>query len=430
MLLAVSTKQTTLYDQIRYSGNPGSFAWVLPIHGTVEVGLSSDVLFASVDTLTTTTIQSPPRNCPPPPVCKSAKRSNGAADAGASPSYSAADAGLPPVSVTKQENVGPYATVQLHPNSTDDPTAITKWLTDNGYVIGDDAKTIIGQYTKEGFDFLAMKLLPKEGVQAMRPVRVTFPGASLALPLRMAAIGTGASVGISIWVVADGRYEPQNFPGYRIKDEDLVWDFAVESSNYTTLRAQSEANLGGKGWEMESSITLNQQRISNVIESGGVSYGGYGGAPPANADDDYLPVEPDGPTPGKTAEDVRNEDNATLFAGMTGPNVRVTRMRSDIAHAAMSADLVLQASPDQSELSNVRVVTKSVNLVCPSYPTCEQQGLLPANAPDPSSSDDMGTGGCEAVPQPVGSGDLTLAAAFGISAVFRRWVRNRRNRRK
>ena len=57
-----------------------------------------------------------------------------------------------------------------------------------------------------------MKLLPNMGVQAMRPVRVTSAGASLSLPLRMAAVGTGAIVGITIWVVSDGRYEPQNYP--------------------------------------------------------------------------------------------------------------------------------------------------------------------------------------------------------------------------
>src|ERR1700728_221458 len=59
MLLAVSPTQTTLYDQIEYAGNPTSFAWVLPIHGTVTVGLSADVLFDSVDVLTATQIQAP-----------------------------------------------------------------------------------------------------------------------------------------------------------------------------------------------------------------------------------------------------------------------------------------------------------------------------------------------------------------------------------
>ena len=59
MLLSVSQTQTTLYDQIRYSGSPTSFAWVLPIHGTVQVGLSADILFDSIDSLTATQIQAP-----------------------------------------------------------------------------------------------------------------------------------------------------------------------------------------------------------------------------------------------------------------------------------------------------------------------------------------------------------------------------------
>jgi hypothetical protein len=45
-------------------------------------------------------------------------------------------------------------------------------------------------------------------------------------------------------------------------------------------------------------------------------------------------------------------------------------MRGDIAHAAMTKDLVLQASADQAELSNVKTVTSSVNLHCPQYQPC------------------------------------------------------------
>ncbi|HEY2517898.1 MAG TPA: DUF2330 domain-containing protein, partial [Polyangiaceae bacterium] len=210
MLLAVSTTQTTLYDQIRYSGSPTSFAWVLPIHGTVDVGLSADVLFDSVDVLTQTTIIPPESTCAPPPQCNYPGTASGggfAADAGAGPA--------PPVTVIKQGNVGPYATVQL---ASTDPNALNAWLAQNGYDIPADVTPIVDEYVKEGFNFLAMKLLPDQGVQAMRPVRVTSQGASLSLPLRMAAVGTGATVGISIWVVADGRYEPQNFPYYHIDD--------------------------------------------------------------------------------------------------------------------------------------------------------------------------------------------------------------------
>ncbi len=381
MLLAASTAQSTLYDQIQYAGNPTSFAWVLPIHGTVDVGLSADVLFDSIDVLTATQIVPPEPNCPPPPNCGA---QFGAASAAIGDGGAADIPGI--VTVTKSENVGPYATVQLH---STDSSALDSWLAQNGFAVPADVVPVINEYVTEGFDFLAMKLLPNQGVQAMRPVRVTTQGGSLSLPLRMAAVGTGTTVGITIWVVSDGRYEPQNFPFFHIDDSALVWDFSTSLSNYTTLRAQDEAALGGKGWEIESSLTLNQQLITSVILSGGQYYGsgGFGGqAAPADATQDYLAVgnqDAGADAAGyQSAEDVRTADIAALFAGIPGSNVRVTRMRSDISHAAMTQDFVLQASSDQSELSNVRNVTQSVNLVCPVYGSCP---------PDDSGGSSSGT---------------------------------------
>jgi uncharacterized membrane protein YgcG len=223
-----------------------------------------------------------------------------------------------------------------------------------------------------------MKLLPNQGVQAMRPVRVTTSGASLSLPLRMASIGTGAITGITIWVVADGRYEPQNFPFFHIDDSQLVWDWSANLSNYTTLRVQQESKLKNAGWEIESSIALNQQLITNVITSGGQYYGnGLSTLPPSDATQDYLPVgSADAGTDAgyESAEQVRADDVAALFAGLSGSTVRVTRIRSDIAQTAMTSDFVLQASSDQSELSNVRNVTQSVNLTCPVYSGCNVVG--------------------------------------------------------
>jgi hypothetical protein len=421
MLLSVSTTQTTLYDQIKYAGSPTSFAWVLPIHGTVNVGLSADVLFDSVSELTDTQIQAPNVQCPGPPSgCGGQNGGFGAA----TPSAGGASDGT--VTVTKAQNVGPYATVQLHAT---DSSALNNWLAQNGFSIPTDVTPVIDEYVNEGFDFLAMKLLPNQGVQSMRPVRVTMPGASLSLPLRMAAVGTGATVGITIWVVSDGRYEPQNFPFFHIEDSELVWDFKVQSSNYTTLRQQKEAALGGKGWEIESSIALNEQTITNVILSGGIYYpyggGGPGGvaASPSDPSVDYLPVgDPDGGVT-ETAEQVRTDDVAALFAGMTGPNVRITRMRSDISHAAMTTDFLLQASTDQAELSNIRNVTNSINLQCPIYDNCAVVGY---GTPEQSSSS-KSAHSCVAAPQPSKEPMTMLAALagmFGLVAV--RVVRARR----
>ena len=425
MLLSVSPTQTTLYDQIRYVGNPASFAWVLPIHGTVDVGLSADVLFDSIDALTATQIVSPPRNCPSPP---SDCRSFGGAPASAGAS---ADGGTATgVTVTKQENVGPYATVQLR---TTDPQALNGWLAQNGFSIPADVTPILDEYVKEGFDFLAMKLLPSQGVKSMRPVRITAPGASLSLPLRMAAIGTGATVGITIWVVSGGRYEPQNFPFFHIEDTALVWDWKTSSSNYTTLRAQNAASLKGKGWEMESSLDLNENLIASVINNGGRYYGrnGYSGGPPADPSADYLPVgSPDGGAEGgvtQTPKEVRDADIKALFAGLSGPNVRVTRMRSDISHAAMNTDFVLRASSDQAEISNVRTVTESVNLTCPIYNGCSVVGSgTPAEAAASVAPKGAGSFACATSSQP-SRAPVGLAALAGmIGLVVLRVVRTRR----
>ncbi len=426
MLLAVSTQKSTLYDQIRYSGNPSSFAWVLPIHGTVDVGLSADVLFGSFDALTATRINPPPVSCPSPPNdCARFGGQNAAAPS--TPGAGGSDG----VTVTKAENVGPYATVQLHPTSPTDSAALENWLATNGFEIPENVKPTLNEYVAEGFDFLAMKLLPGQGVAAMRPVRVSAPGSNLSLPLRMAAIGTGATVGITIWVVADGRYEPSNFPFFHIEDKDLVWDFQQNSSNYTTLRTQQAATFGGKGWEMESSLDLAEAQITGVIMSGGRYYGGGGpGGGVAQADQDYLPVPADSTNPGKTAEQVRTEDIAALFAGMAGPSVRVTRMRSDIAHDAMTTDFVLRASTDQSEMTNVRTAAQAANLNCPIYDGCNIVGYAPADqATAAQNGGNHESFSCTTAKQAPPANDVGLAAAGGLAFVAASAIRARRRRR-
>jgi hypothetical protein len=430
MLLAVSTTQTTLYDQIEYSGSPTSFAWVLPIHGTVTVGLSADILFGSIDTLTATQINPPPRNCPSPNCSLNAPTA--ASDNGAT----SGDNGGGSVQVLAQANVGPYATVQLHSN---DSSALDAWLTENGFDIPAAVQPILDQYVKEGFDFLAMKLLPNQGVQAMRPVRVTMPGASFSLPLRMASVGTGAVTGITIWVVADGRYEPQNFPFFHIEDSQLVWDWNTNISNYTTLRVQNEANLKNAGWEIESSISLDQQTIKNVILSGGQYYGnGLASSTPVDATQYYLPI---GTPPGgvsdagsastgdagyESADQVRDDDVNSLFVGLTGSAVRITRIRSDIAQSAMTSDFVLKAASDQTELSNVRNVTESVNLTCPIYDGCRvvSTGTL-AQA---QASVNGSNGGCTTAKRGNTAPGLAFGALASLGLFVGRTIRVRRRR--
>jgi hypothetical protein len=403
MIFTVSPLQTTLYDEIKYSGAPSSFAWVLPIHGQVTVALSADIVFASLEQATQTTILAPPL-----PQCPSCPCQNFGGVANTSGSSGSSSGGGTGVTILSQQVVGPYATVQL---SSTNANALDAWLMANGYVIPSAVQPVIAAYVAEGFDFLAMRLLPGTGVQAMRPVSVTSTGAGLSLPLRMVAAGTGATVGITLWVVSTGRYEPMNFPMFTLLATDLVWDWTAGSSNYTTLRAQKEAALKNAAWQIESSLDLSPVQVENSIlnnaTGGGFgSSGGTSGARPA--DQDYLSIPASDAGVAQTADQVRTQDLATLFPSGAG-SVRITRMRGDLSHAALANDLVLQASQDQTPLSNVYQVGKSTNVpACPQCPSCGGSSTGGSSGIGIGSSGGSGDGGA-------GSGTSPGQESFGCS---------------
>jgi hypothetical protein len=232
----------------------------------------------------------------------------------------------------------------------------------------------------------------------MRPVRVTTAGASPVLPLRMVAAGAGASIGITLWVIGEGRYETQNFPSFAINPDDLVWDFATNKSNYVDLRVKNESALGGRGWQVESSMPVLPQQFDSLVDTDGRQYGG----PFVDAAVDYDPVSSDSGI-SKSSDQVRQDDLDTLFKGMDTSNVRVTRMRTDLARTALSTDLDLKASVDQSILQNQIYVTKSVNAPpCPTYPD---------PPPCPSTIDAGASSGGVFVPMNPGGGGSAGGAA-------------------
>jgi MYXO-CTERM domain-containing protein len=442
MILTIAKDQSTLYDQIRYQGNPSSFAWVLPISGTVDVGLSADIVFATLSGQTTTAIVAPPQNCPARPTCQ---RSSSDSFAGASASDASAP-NSPGVQVTKQEVVGPYETVQL---KATDANALQQWLAQNNFSIPGDVQPVINQYVTEKYDFLALKLLPGKDVQDMRPVRVTTKGANAVLPLRMVAAGTGAVVGISLWVIGEGRYEPQNFPSFSFKADDLAWDWTTNRSNYTDLRAEKTAASNGRAWETENSTLISRTQLESGIRRNffpgqfpppppppldGGSDGGDAGAPLSAEEQaaqlDYQPVEDAQGNIIKTAVQVRDEDLTALFYGIPSSTSRVTRIRADLAHAALNADLVMTASQDQSVLPTIRQLTKELNQpLCPVFSAdgCTQIGTAPRDEAAARSGGESGesfscsTGG-------TGGSPVWLGAGLGYLAIAVARARRRRAR--
>ncbi len=347
MIFSISPTATTLWDQFSYTGNPTSFAWVLPTKGVVTVGVSSDALFENLDADTQVVVGPPALDCPPPPSCY-----HGFTD-GSSGASGTGSGGGGVVNVTAAQVVGPYQTVQL---SSSDPNALTSWLTTNGYDIQPNFAPVVSTYVYEGFDFLAIKLVPGASVTAMQPVRITTPGAGASLPLRMVAAGVGASVPITLWIFGEGRYEATNFPGFLITEDQLVWDFAASSSNYTALKLAGFNRTNGRGWLSEASTPFSeyllQNQLTGLVQTDPMD-SGYGDAT------------------GTGAVTELNDDLAALWGNVDPNQLWVTRLEASLSRAALAADLTLGVSADQSQIPLGLTAKNAINTpVCTVYPPC------------------------------------------------------------
>ena len=397
MILSISPDRTTLWDQIRYVGNPSSFAWVLPVKGMAEVGLSSDALFANLELQTGVTVRSPEVSCPPPPFCESSSAFTATSGGGDS------EGGWTGVTVVAQKVVGPYETVQL---SSQDPGAIEAWLVGHGYTISDEAAPILTTYVAEGFDFLALKLVPGGDVQSMRPVRVTTTGAGTALPLRMVAIGAGAKVPISLWVLGEGRYQPANFDWFTIQQVNLVWDWDTSKSNYEALVQEGFAASAGTSWLVEAAEPFSRLPITNGL----VELAMNDPARSGYADED-----------GNGALLSCAEDLDALFGSIDMSTLWVSRLRGDLAHDTLTSDLMLEASATQGVVKRDFTAPDWIGSApsCPSYPPCNDAG---SGSGSGGASGSAGKSGCT-----IHQGDRSSAAlsglvlaALGLAAVRRR----------
>ena len=398
MAFSISTVQTVLWDQIQYSGTPSGFAWVLPVKPGAVIQLSHDEWMASLEAATQTVIQGPSASCGGPPQDQEVGGSGGGCGASSSAGASGfegapasdVDAGTTTVTVVSQQVVGPYDAVTVRSSQGE---ALGAWLTANGYAVPASLQPLIDTFTSEGFDFIALKLAPGEGVQAMQPVRVVTPGADLSLPLRMVAAGVGANVGIELFVLGEGQYQTQNFPQVGIDFSKLAWDPNDDVSNYTTLAAAALAGSGGRGWltEMAGPVPMaatleysggsaGNPPLDTTYESSCVPQmlvppgcGDDAGAAPAADAGSMLGVDGGSCAPVVIACD----DLAVATDGIDLSSFTVTRLRANLPASALGADLVLEASASQVPVPSFHATTQ---YTIPNYNPCATSGNRSSSA--------------------------------------------------
>ena len=408
MVMSISQTQSVLWDQIEYAGDPEEFSWVLPVKPGAVLELASDAWLDVLDGATQPSVGSRTVQCT---VSTGGGFGNGGSGFGCGSSEDASAGGgefdetrqdgqADPVTIVSQATVGPYETVTL---STEQPGVLQDWLESHGYAIPDDIAPVIDDYVAEGFDFVALRLIPGAGVSQMSPVRVVMPGAVLTLPLRLVAAGTGATTALSLLVIAEGSYEAQNFANAVVEESAVIWDYATASSNHGQLRQQALSGAGGETWLRTYSLpnTLFQpisdpatEQMNDVVSYGpgrntiagafmAMAYSGQATAAINSCRDALTQASSEGLTLVDPCDDngdcraletyevavgdlpceANVDDLTTALTGMNLGEVWITRLDAELPRAGLGRDLVLQART--GDLLNSRMLaTQSMNSPC------------------------------------------------------------------
>ena len=238
---------TDMIVQISYQGVDKDFAWLLPV-GVVPQNrqVFPNGALGPLDAQTGPTF-SLPANC---------ARDEGDSDNSASgpPSLSGQD---PSVTVLVQETVGPFDVAVIE---SGDPAKAYEWLTNNGFRLAPAMQPYIALYTAQGMKFLALKLTANATVKDIQPFRMTLPGTTPSIPLRLTAIAAEPEMGVVVWILGQKRYEPANALELTIPTSELRWSarsYPVRT-NWTDVVARKVDEQGGRAWVVEQAGSTAQ----------------------------------------------------------------------------------------------------------------------------------------------------------------------------
>ncbi len=243
--------------EIQYQGDPASFAWVVPVPAVPELDTFYASAFNALDLATQPQFVLPDE-------CQFFANAAGAPSAGGGVD----DAEGGGVTVLDRKVVGPFDTATIE---SDDPRALVEWLRENEFRIPAAMEPFIALYTAEHLKFVAMKLLPGEGTDAIKPISMRYQAANPAVPLRLTSIAALLEMGVKVWVLGDGRFGPANVPEIQIADNEIHFDLNNYGSNYVPLVARKVDALRGPGFVTE--LAGPTADLAQTIRSGFVPPG-------------------------------------------------------------------------------------------------------------------------------------------------------------
>jgi len=239
ILFATDGDHMEMHVQITYQGPAIGFGWLLPAPPGVETDVSTEALFTRLDQAFSPRFRVATEyvdGCEPIEYSDASAAFGGGGDAGQSG---------PSVNVLSREAVGPYDRVILQ---ADNVQVLFEWLEANDFAFPRDAAEKLEPYI-ENHVFVALKLLPGNDSDDIKPLRLRFRGNQPAIPIRPTAVAAEPDMGIIVYVLGTGRAVAVNYRHVEINEGAITWE--DRGQNYVDVVSHAVDEAGGKAFVTE-----------------------------------------------------------------------------------------------------------------------------------------------------------------------------------
>jgi hypothetical protein len=199
----------------------------------------------------------------------------------------------------------------------------------------------------------------------------------------MVTVGASGALNLTLWVIADQRFESRNYATRRILEQELVWDWNIPGSNYATLFDRAIDAAGGRAWIAEYASPIGWLYFS-------------------------------------VADDL-------AIASVDLKHPYVTRLRTRMLVDHLGEDLELQPASEVGHVSNFLQVPDSnqINLPDRQCPDWDSDGIPDDRDPDRNFWGDRDGAGCTTSGRGAPAAPIVLALITGVAILA---VRSRRRR--
>ena len=246
-VLMVWKKDTVdVHVSVRASDANADFAWVLPVADDPTIALGDATLLDALDSLSNPIINIASEETAGLPGSSGACAGDSMDRAGANFANGSQTA---PVQVTSG-TLGNYEYDIVKAETAEEMIA---WLTDDGYVVPEDAAQRLAPYVAASMSFVWVKLSASADIDALtdlQPLILTVPrniNSIMSFPLALSAASASDIMNTRFFVLADKRYRVTNYPSTDLQAvADRVWELRFELESYESIVDRMTDESGGR----------------------------------------------------------------------------------------------------------------------------------------------------------------------------------------